>query len=65
MSVKDYIIKERLDKARDMFKSGITQVGVVAYSCGYADPLYFSNAFKKRFRLSPRDYIKKIQVDKI
>jgi len=65
MSVKDYIIKERLDKARDMFKSGITQVGVVAYSCGYADPLYFSNAFKKRYRLSPRDYIKKIHIDKI
>lgn len=60
MSVKDYIIKERLEKAADMFKSGITQVSIVAYSCGYADPLYFSNAFKKKYRMSPRDYIRRI-----
>ena len=60
MSVKDYIIKERLEKAEEMFKSGITQVGIVAYSCGYSDPLYFSNAFKKKYRRSPREYIKRL-----
>ena len=58
VSVIDYIINARLDAAREMLDSGITQVKVVATSCGYENPLYFSNAFKKRFGVSPKHYIK-------
>ncbi len=57
VSVIDYIINTRLDAARDMFDGGITQVKVVASSCGYENPLYFSNAFKKRFGMSPKHYV--------
>ncbi len=57
VSVIDYIINARLDAARDMFDSGIKQVKVVATSCGYENPLYFSNAFKKRFGMSPKHYV--------
>lgn len=58
-SVIDYIINVRLEAAREMLTSGITQVKVVAASCGYENPLYFSNAFKKRFGVSPKHYISK------
>lgn len=65
ISIKEYIINKRLEAARDMFDDGVRQVSVVAYSCGYDDPLYFSSAFKKKYRLSPREYINKCksQVD--
>lgn len=65
ISVKEYIINKRLEAARDMFREGVRQVNVVASSCGYDDPLYFSNAFKKKYKLSPREYINKCksQVD--
>ncbi len=57
MSVIEYIINTRLDAASEMLKNGITQVKVVAASCGYENPLYFSNAFKKRFGVSPKNYL--------
>lgn len=57
VSVIDYIINVRLNAARDMLDSGIRQVKVVAASCGYDNPLYFSNAFKKRFGMSPKHYL--------
>ena len=59
VSVKEYIINKRLESARDMFERGITQVNVVAFSCGYDDPLYFSGAFKKKYGMSPRNFILK------
>lgn len=59
MSVREYIINARLETAREMFDRGITQVNVVAFSCGYDDPLYFSNSFKKKYGMSPKNYINK------
>ena len=61
ISVKEYIITKRLESACDMFRRGVTQVGVVAYSCGYENPLYFSGVFKKRYGVSPREYINKLK----
>ena len=57
MSVIDYIINARMNAAREMLDSGIRQIKVVAVSCGYDNPLYFSNAFKKRFGRSPKHYM--------
>ncbi len=57
VSVIDYIVSARLESARAMLDGGITQIKVVAASCGYDNPLYFSNAFKKRFGMSPKHYM--------
>lgn len=56
---KEYLIKQRLNKAR-VILSGADRlkytVKEVSYLCGYKDPLYFSRLFKKRFSLSPLAY---------
>lgn len=56
---KEYLIKQRLNKARvilsgaDRLKYTVKEVSSL---CGYKDPLYFSRLFKKRFSLSPLAY---------
>ncbi len=57
MSVKEYIIDTRLKNAKRMLDGGVTQIKVVSYSTGYENPLYFSNAFKKKYGMSPKNYI--------
>ena len=57
MSVIEYIINARLENAKRMLDSGISQIKVVSYSTGYENPLYFSNAFKKKYGISPKKYL--------
>lgn len=58
VSIIEYIINLRLENAKLMLERGITQIKLVSYSSGYDNPLYFSNAFKKKYGISPRNYIK-------
>lgn len=58
VSPKQYIIDIRMKNAVQMMEKGVTSVQLISYSVGYEDPLYFSNAFKKAFGLSPKNYIK-------
>lgn len=58
MSIIDYIIDVRLENAKKMMENGMTQIKVIAYSSGYENPLYFSNAFKKKYGISPKNYLK-------
>ncbi len=52
-----YIQKKRIMKASDLIKSGI-QAGEVCSLCGFGDYSSFVRAFKKEFRLSPKQYYK-------
>lgn len=52
-----YIQKKRLIKASDLIKSGM-QAGIVCSLCGFQDYSSFVRAFKKEFKLSPKQYYK-------
>ncbi len=54
-----YIVDYRLTNALKMLENGLYLIKEVALSCGYKNPLYFSNAFKARFGTSPRNYLPK------
>ena len=54
-----YLANLRLQTAADILRTRSGKsVTEVARMCGYQDPLYFSRMFKKKFRLSPREYAK-------
>ena len=57
ISVKEYIIKVRMDKAKELLKSGST-VADVAELVGYSDEFAFSKAFKKYLGISPLSFKK-------
>lgn len=51
----EYLLNYRLEQAKKLLKLGFS-VKNTAVSCGFADPFYFSRAFKKRVGFSPSDY---------
>jgi AraC-like DNA-binding protein len=52
-----YIQKKRVIRASDFIKSGM-QAGEVCALCGFGDYSTFVRAFKKEFKLSPKQYYK-------
>lgn len=53
-TVKSYIIKLRMENAKELFKSKSWTVSEVAYKCGYKDVSHFSAAFKSFYGFSPQ-----------
>lgn len=52
-----YIQKKRIIKASDLIKNGL-QAGEVCDICGFGDYSTFVRAFKREFKLSPKQYFK-------
>lgn len=53
MGPGDYLIAYRLNKAKELLITTDFPIHQISDEVGYADPLYFSRIFKKRFGLSP------------
>ena len=54
----EYINTYRLNTASHLLLDGGLSIGQIADLCGYENLYYFSNAFKKKFNLSPTQYRK-------
>ena len=61
VSPKDYIISERLRRARAMFVLTELSVGEVSAAVGYDNQFYFSGLFSKRYGVSPTGYKKSVE----
>lgn len=57
-SPRDYLVRVKMEKAREMLVGTDMQIRVVAASVGYTDPLAFSKTFKQSYGMSPRTYRK-------
>lgn len=56
VSLKDYINEYRIEKAKELLKSGSKNVSEIAQSVGFDNYSYFSTVFKKVTGKSPKDY---------
>ncbi len=54
----DYVIRVRIDKAKELLTTGQYKVYEVANTVGYSDARYFSEIFKKWVGMAPAEYIK-------
>ncbi|HYF48591.1 MAG TPA: helix-turn-helix transcriptional regulator [Planctomycetota bacterium] len=52
----------RLAKARELLLTTDIRVKEAARQVGISDPLYFSNIFRKRFGLSPRELVRRYRI---
>ena len=59
VSPKRYIIKKRIERAKELLCSTDAGVFEIANSVGYEDQFYFYKIFKKYTNLSPSEYRKK------
>jgi AraC-like DNA-binding protein len=53
LSPKQYLDKQRMNKAFELLADGGTSVKETAYACGFTDEKYFSRAFKKKYGYPP------------
>jgi len=56
ISIKEYVINVRMEKAKSMLLEGNKSVKQIAFEVGYVDQNYFSKAFKKFTNMSPKEY---------
>ena len=56
LSPKQYILRIRLDKAKEMLVNTDYPIKNIAVTVGFKDPLYFSRIFVKREGVSPSEF---------
>lgn len=52
----NYLLNQRIERARGMLLERGAYVADVAYRCGFSDPKYFSKCFKKLVGLTPTEF---------
>jgi len=57
-TIKSYVTKLRMEHAKNLFKNKSSNVGEVAYKCGYKDVSHFSAAFKSFYGFTPISFRK-------
>lgn len=55
---QEFLISLRLSEAAEQMKSTNASIGDIAVRCGYPNQLHFSQAFKKRYGVPPREWRK-------
>ena len=58
ISISDIIQEKRLEKSKSMLIDDNYSIADIAYSVGFSSPNYFSTAFKNKFGITPKQYIK-------
>ncbi|MFA9192032.1 AraC family transcriptional regulator [Flavobacterium sp. FZUC8N2.13] len=58
VTIKSYVTQLRMEHAKDLFKNEVSNVGEVAYKCGYKDVSHFSAAFKFFYGFTPASFRK-------
>lgn len=53
----DLVKETRLRKAVELMKSSDLSVSEIAFAVGFKDPGYFGKCFKKKYMMSPRDWL--------
>lgn len=58
MSFIDYLTGVRLSQAEKLLKERSMSVKEISYTCGFNDPNYFSRLFRKKFGVTPSEYVR-------
>lgn len=59
-TLRDYIEEQRIKKAINLLLTTNLSLTQIAYECGFSSQSYFSYVFKRRMKVTPREYTKEI-----
>lgn len=65
VSPKQYIIGKRFEYAKELLAASELSITEVAYRCGFASSALFTNQFKKRTDLTPKQYRLQLGAQKV
>ena len=58
IGIFDYLYTVRINHACVLIDRNYKSASDIAFLCGFSDPVHFSKVFKKKMKISPREYIK-------
>ncbi len=61
-TITDYVMKIRIEKAKDLLENQQLKIYEIAYHVGYANEKYFSKVFKKCTGMTPNEYRNSLQT---
>ncbi len=59
-TLRDYIEEQRIKKSIMLLQTTDDSLTRIAYECGFSSQSYFSFVFKRRMKMTPREYVKNI-----
>ncbi len=59
-TLREYVEEQRIKKAASMLITTDYTLTKIAYECGFSSQSYFSYAFKRRMKKTPKDYAKEV-----
>lgn len=62
MRPMEYIIRRRIDAAKDLLSNSSHSIGDIAYWCGFENNNYFWKVFKQTEKMTPNEYRKKYHI---
>lgn len=62
MTFKKYLMKRRMEKAKQLLEEGKTSIGAICELVGINNPSYFSHLFKEYTGKLPSEYKKEYEV---
>lgn len=60
LTFREYVEEQRIKKAANMLITTDYTLTEIAYECGFSSQSYFSYAFKRKKKVTPREYAKEI-----
>ena len=61
MTFKQYLLKQRIEKAKQLLKKGEESIGNICNQVGINNPSYFSHVFKQHTGVIPSEYKKEYE----
>jgi AraC-like DNA-binding protein len=62
ITISQFMLNDRMRKAKEMLDSGTYTVSEVGYFLGYTNLSHFTQAFKKKFQVNPKKYSQEAQM---
>lgn len=59
-TLHEYVEEQRIKKAAGLLVSTNSTLTEISYECGFSSQSYFSYAFKRKMKMTPREYAKEI-----
>ncbi len=60
MTLREYVEEQRIKRAINILVSTDKSLTDIAYECGFSSQSYFSFAFKRKMKMTPREYVKQV-----
>lgn len=62
-NLREYVEEQRIKAAIELLTSTNKTLTQIAYECGFSSQSYFSYAFKRKMKVTPREHIKRLHME--